>query len=224
MWRRGWSVSGTRAGDPALRRLILLIALVGAGWATVQFVSALDVESNSGYMYVTTALLAVGLYGATSTIELSLLRSDLKTILVVVTVGVLAKAALVGLVLTWAFGDPVFFVLAVAVAQIDPLSVAVLLRDSRMSARARTVLVAWSSFDDPVTVVVTLVLMGAFGRSLTKDHADASPFAGLDGFADLAVNVGLSLVAAVGALAAWWGVRRWWRARQGKLATRPRCR
>src|SRR5262249_19522107 len=49
-------------------------------------------------------------------------------------------------------------VLGVAVAQIDPLSVAAQRRRARMSERARTILRAWASFDDPITMLLTIYL------------------------------------------------------------------
>jgi hypothetical protein len=53
------------------------------------------------------------------------------------------------------------------VAQIDPLSVAALMGDERMSVRARNVLASWSSFDDPFTVVLSIyaaaVAVNTFG-------------------------------------------------------------
>jgi hypothetical protein len=50
------------------------------------------------------------------------------------------------------------------VAQIDPLSVANLLQggSSKLSERARTILGAWSSFDDPMTVLLSIYALYFF--------------------------------------------------------------
>ncbi|MDF2708245.1 MAG: hypothetical protein K0R62_3897, partial [Nonomuraea muscovyensis] len=69
-------------------------------------------------------------------------------------VGVLLKATFIAGVVYLVSGDPRAVILAVTMAQIDPLSVASVMADGRLSDRARTILGAWSSFDDPVTVLL----------------------------------------------------------------------
>ncbi|MEV4410382.1 hypothetical protein [Catellatospora sp. NPDC049609] len=134
-------------------------------WALDLDVAALS--HSPGYRLGAYALLAIGLYGATYGIDLGRARDDRRVITLAVTVGVGGKALLIGGSLALAWQDPLFLILGVAVAQIDPLSVAALLNDSRMSERARTVLAAWSSFDDPVTVLLAVyasaVAATAFG-------------------------------------------------------------
>jgi hypothetical protein len=94
--------------------------------------------------------------------------------------------------------------LAVAVAQIDPLSVAALQRSARLSPRGRTVLLAWSSFDDPVTgalvVVLAVAVLALAPGVLSPDAMQLlpSPPAGLLG------NAALLAVAAL----TWWVLRR----------------
>jgi NhaP-type Na+/H+ or K+/H+ antiporter len=146
---------------------LLLFVLIGLGlaWAT-----SVDVEAvaHSGYYKLGAhLLLAIGLYGATYGIDLRQARHDKRVISTAVTVGVVLKALLIGGILALAWQDPLFLILGVAVAQIDPLSVAALMGDERMSPRARTVLAAWSSFDDPFTVVLSIyaaaVAVNTFG-------------------------------------------------------------
>jgi hypothetical protein len=192
---------------PSLRQLLGLVALISAGWAVGVLVGVLagieGVTDSDAYMLATMGLLAIGLYGGTSTISISDARHDLQTILEVVTVGVLLKAALVGSVLAAVFGDRLFFLLAVAVAQIDPLSVAALMKDSHLSERARAVLASWSAFDDPVTVVLALSLVTAMGRSLAGDDRTVEAFAGLEGLAGFGESVSLNLALVVFAGVLW---------------------
>lgn len=74
-----------------------------------------------------------------------------------------------GIVMYAATRDPRYFVISIAVAQMDPLSVSALLGEhSRLSPRAQSLLRAWAALDDPVTVVLTL---GAI-LVLKLTHAD----------------------------------------------------
>ncbi|MFI6908270.1 hypothetical protein ACIBKY_43905 [Nonomuraea sp. NPDC050394] len=111
--------------------------------------------THSGtYLLLSSLLLAVGLYGSTHGIDRAEARQHGKLILLAVTVGVLLKAAFIAGVVYLVSGDPRAVILAVAMAQIDPLSVASVMADNRLSDRARTILGAWSSFDDPVTIIL----------------------------------------------------------------------
>jgi hypothetical protein len=167
-----------------------------------------DIENHPAYFYVISALLAVGLYGSTSGIP-RVARRDLPTILLVVTVGVVLKAALVGVALWLLFDDPLFFLLAVAVAQIDPLSVASFMQDSRMSERARAVLGSWASFDDPVTVLLTVSLATWVGPWLQGDQGRLeSAMGGMAGIAGFFVNTGYNAGLVAVAVGVWWLVRR----------------
>ncbi|WP_250283243.1 MULTISPECIES: cation:proton antiporter [unclassified Frankia] len=180
--------------------LLLLTAFILAGVVAAVVLDIREITDSSLYFGVIATLLAIGLYGSTSGIS-RVARKDLRTILLVVTVGVVLKAALVGGVLSLAFGDPVFFLLAVAVAQIDPLSVTAFMQNSRMSERAKTVLASWSSFDDPVTVILTVTLATTLGPTLGSDRAQiADTFGGTDGFVGFLTNFGYNagLVAAAG--------------------------
>jgi hypothetical protein len=80
----------------------------------------------------------------------------LKLIVSAVTVGVMLKAIIIGGSLALLFHDPFFLILGITVAQIDPLSVANLLKGDRMSPKAKTILASWASFDDPITVILAL--------------------------------------------------------------------
>jgi len=140
----------------------ILVALVGLGVASVIDIS--DLPRQPYYESFTYALLAIGLYGSVYGIHLEELRNHRKIVLQAVTVGVLLKTVIIGLALYLVTRDAVAFLLGLTVAQIDPLSVANLLKDgaSRLSARARTILSAWSSFDDPMTVLLSIYALYFF--------------------------------------------------------------
>jgi hypothetical protein len=141
-----------------MRRTAQLLACIAIGLA-LAWAAQLDVTAlahSDGYRLAAFTLLAIGLYGATYGIDLHQAHHDKKIIFSAVTIGVIAKAVIIGGALALAFDNPLFIILGVAVAQIDPLSVAALMGDERMSTRARTVLAAWSSFDDPFTVVLAI--------------------------------------------------------------------
>ncbi|TQM84088.1 NhaP-type Na+/H+ or K+/H+ antiporter [Saccharothrix saharensis] len=110
------------------------------------------------YAFFITALLGFGLYASTSGIVIAEFRRQLRTVVIAVTLGVVAKVALIFAVMFFAFREPGHLVLAVAVAQIDPLSVAAMRAKSRMSDSAKALLAAWASFDDPITVLLTVYL------------------------------------------------------------------
>lgn len=144
-----------------MTRLLGLIGFVLAGvvlgWlANQQDIDVTGIDRSALYLYGTSLLLAIGLYGSTYAIDVPEARRDRRIILLAVTVGLLLKAVLIGGVLALATRDPLFLILGVAVAQIDPLSVAAIMGDDRMSSRARTILAAWASFDDPLSLVLVV--------------------------------------------------------------------
>lgn len=139
-----------------MTRLFGLVTLVLSGYLIADLGSFGNVDESAGYLYGTSLLLAVGLYGSTYSIGMVEARRDRRLILLAVTVGVLLKAVLIGGLLTLATGDPLLLILGVAVCQIDPLSVAAIMGDDRMSPRARTILAAWASFDDPLSLILAV--------------------------------------------------------------------
>jgi len=163
-----------------------------------------DIIEYAAYPYLTAGLLAIGLYGSTYGIDLTEARQDGRLIVLAVTLGVLGKAALIGGVLTLAWRDPLFLLLGIVVAQIDPLSVAAALG---MSDRARSVLAAWASFDDPLTVVLAISAASVVGN--LRGHPGESIAAGLLAYAaELAANLALAagafLAYRLGPKRTWW--------------------
>ncbi|MFD0596159.1 hypothetical protein ACFQZ4_31035 [Catellatospora coxensis] len=121
-----------------MRRLawLALAVLIGLGTAAVTGVRIADATDSTPYLLATAALLAIGLYGSTYGIDLAAARQDRRLIVTAVTVGVVVKAAVIGGSLALAWQDPLFLLLGIVVAQIDPLSVAALLGEDRLSPRA----------------------------------------------------------------------------------------
>ncbi|GHH54468.1 hypothetical protein FHS35_004070 [Streptomyces umbrinus] len=199
----------------ATRHLWTLVGIIGVGWAVGAGSGTGDLSGSSLYLFFTTLLLAVGLYGSTSEISLREARRDLKLLVLAVTVGVVAKAALIALVLWLVLDDPAYLVLAVAVAQIDPLSVAALRDSSRLSPRGRTVLSVWASFDDPVTVLLT-AYTAPFALRALDDSAGTSATSSTEGIAgavgddllDYAAQLGWNAVLVAVAAALWLLLRR----------------
>ncbi|MFC9503080.1 hypothetical protein [Streptomyces sp. NPDC057002] len=174
---------------------------------------------TTGYVFATGLLLAVGLYGSTYGIDLADLRRDLRGVVAAVTLGVVLKAAIVSGVMVWAFDRPEYLILGIVVAQIDPLSVAALGRDGHMSQRARSLLTAWASFDDPMTVLLTLYVAG---YAYTAAGHPGTPSVVGGGARGYALGLAFNALLLAGALLLWWAGGRLWparRARKGSAAS-----
>lgn len=137
-------------------QIIQLVFLAVIGLLIARIFSLQGLEQQQWYALLVTGLLAIGLYASTYGIVLHEARRHLRIILSAVTFGVVLKAALIGGSLWFVFDDPVFLLFGVMVAQIDPLSVAGLMSGERMSPKAKTILASWASFDDPITVILSL--------------------------------------------------------------------
>lgn len=188
--------------------LLKLILFILFGFAIAQITGISNLEDNNWYVLVVTLLLTVGLYASTYGIDLKEARQHLKIIVSAVTIGVVLKAAIIGGSLALLFRDPFFLILGVAVAQIDPLSVASLLKGSRMSAKAKTILASWASFDDPITVILALYvpllvaqMTGIDLGSITDSSAATS------NLVTYIRELGLNLLLAGGTLALWLTIR-----------------
>ncbi|MFI8261988.1 MULTISPECIES: hypothetical protein [unclassified Streptomyces] len=195
-WRLPESIPAVVAGGLAALLVGVVIGL---------FTEPAALLGSGGYLYGTGLLLAVGLYGSTYSIDLGALRSDLSAVVAAVTLGVVLKASLIAGVMVLAFGRPEYLVLGIAVAQIDPLSVAALAKGDRMSPRARSLLSAWASFDDPMTVLLTLYVAAYAYTAAGHEGAPAVAGGGAGGYVrGLVLNA--ALLAAV--LLLWWAGRR----------------
>lgn len=181
----------------------LLLSILALGWLG-SFLLDDDIYLDSGYHFLVLGLLAVGLYGSTREIDLTELRGNVRTVLLAVSVGVLAKVALISGVLLLFYPEPASLVLGVAVAQIDPLAVAAAQRRERMSASTRAVLNSWAAFDDPVTVLLTvyLAMFALQAEGIGTPSAAGSPAAAF------LLNLLLNLAFAAVAFAVWWAARK----------------
>lgn len=186
----------------AVRRLMASLAAVAAGWLVPQVLHISDVVRAGWYLPAVTALLAVGLFASTYGISCPDAKQHLRTVLVAVTAGVLAKAALISTVMVAAFHRPTYLVLGVAVAQIDPLSVAAQRRRCRLSKEAKTILCAWASFDDPITMLLTIYLSAFTLQTMSP----GSPSGGSLSHNLLSFSAGLAgnVLFAVGAAVIWY--------------------
>lgn len=201
-------------------------AVVAAALAGLLVAWAGDIdglERAPEYLLLASVLLAVGLVGSTRDISLAEVRAHLGTVLLAVTVGVVAKAALIAGVMVLAFRDPAFLVLGVAVAQIDPLAVAAMSRPDRTSARARSILSIWASFDDPITVLLT-VYVSAFALDLSGGDGGALAGAISDRPLELLVDLFANIAFAAGAWLLWLLLRAAGLREDGPRPVRPRVR
>ncbi|GGS85445.1 hypothetical protein GCM10010156_49990 [Planobispora rosea] len=171
-----------------MARIGLLIAVVGLGWLAAELGGLRGLEHSSAYVLFSSLLLAIGLYGSTHGIDRTEAREHTRLIVLAVTVGVILKTAFIAGVVYLVSHDPRSLIMAVVVAQIDPLSVASVMRDDRLSARAKTILGAWSSFDDPVTIILAVYAAALVSGSEHGGQATAY-------FADLGLNALFALVA-----------------------------
>lgn len=186
----------SRTIGPATNRLLTGVAVAVAGWGFASLTSA-DVSGHPAYLYAVTALLSIGLYGSAYGISRESVTGHVRTVVLAVTVGVLLKTAIIAAVMYLFFGEPVALLLGLAVAQIDPLSVSALMGGSRMSPKAKSLLLAWASFDDPITALLTIYL-----TSLVLGDVGS---AGVGGYV---ANLGLNLLFAGIVLAGWLLARR----------------
>ena len=99
--------------------------------------------------------LLIGLYGSVYGIERQKLLENKNIIGLAVTIGVILKILIIGLFLYIITGQILSFLLATIIAQIDPLSVSSL-ENNKLSPRGNSILSAWASFDDPMTIIISL--------------------------------------------------------------------
>jgi len=182
-----------------MRRLWLSLLAVLAGWLAARALQVSDVAHTSWYAQLAVLLLAVGLFASTHSISLPEAREHLRLTLVAVTLGVVVKAALIAGVMVLLFRRPEYLVLGIAVAQIDPLSVAAQVGGKHISPSAKTILYVWASFDDPVTVLLAVYLsaiaLGGGGAVSVHDQL-------------IVFLIGLGPNALVAAVAAAWTLAR----------------
>jgi NhaP-type Na+/H+ or K+/H+ antiporter len=183
--------------------IVRLLLFVVIGFVLAEVFHIRGLEHQQWYSLLTATLLAIGLYASTYGIVLTDARQNLRIILSAVTFGVLLKALVIGTALSLIFHDPFYFVFGVIVAQIDPLSVASLMGGDRMSPRAKAILASWASFDDPITVLLSLYVPTIVGQLSSTDIRPLEGVGSGGGLRGYVINLGINLVVVVGVFMLW---------------------
>jgi NhaP-type Na+/H+ or K+/H+ antiporter len=192
-----------------LQRLVAMVAIAAAGWGFAVLTDLRNLPSSAGYLLIATALLAIGLFSSTYEISGSDLSGKVGLVLTAVTFGVVVKAALIAGVMYALFrnSNPEYVVLGVVVAQIDPLSAAVMRHKSRLSDQARAILSAWSSFDDPVTAILAIYLSAVAIKLRSPDRVGGDLRGLVDGYSNVGLNVLFNALLVAVAFVVWRGLR-----------------
>ncbi|RZU74922.1 NhaP-type Na+/H+ or K+/H+ antiporter [Micromonospora kangleipakensis] len=174
-----------------------------AAWSVILMVvglvvgQALDVVPTTVapvFLVLTTFALAVEPYANTFGLDVRELARNKKTILQSISIGVLLKIAIIGGAMSLIFRDPIWFLIALGVSQIDPMSVGEFMEGSEASPQSKALMRAWAAFDDTTVVVMLLGLIAILRPSgLTK------ALSGHVGLVEIArtVSIALSFAAAV---------------------------
>ena len=170
-----------------LLRLATLVCIAIAGMSVAFATGWQGLEHSWIYILTASALLCFGLYMAVYGIDKAEAKNHWRIVLIAVTFGVLCKYLIIFGITYAATRNWHYAVLGMAVAQIDPLSVAALQSDPRMNTKTKTILNMWASFDDPMTALATPILLGiaanvaherlASGSSWQDVLVDIVPFA-----------------------------------------------
>jgi len=139
--------------------MTFIFALI-LGFVLSHSIPFFDIRNVPNFTLLLYTMLAIGLYGAVHGIDLEEFKNHRMLIVRAVTFGVVIKSIISGCVIWLLFHTPYAFIFGIIVAQIDPISVAHLLdgKSDMFSKGARTILRAWSSFDDPMTVLLALYI------------------------------------------------------------------
>jgi hypothetical protein len=144
----------------ATKGVMSMLLLLAGGYAARILLDRPLLEAGT-FDLLSTIILAIGLYGSVYGIDLKEAKEHRGTILSAISFGVVLKSLLIGTGLYLISGRLEAFVFGVAVAQIDPVSVSALLEHKKgkgFSAGGQTVLRGWSSFDDPMTVLMGIYI------------------------------------------------------------------
>ncbi|MCA9959629.1 MAG: cation:proton antiporter [Anaerolineales bacterium] len=135
--------------------LVLTLAGTLLGWLT-----KINPITESYFSVFASFALVVGLYGSVVGINLEAIRNRRRLAIIIITVAVPLQIVATGWLMYLIFPASVSFLLAVAIDQIDPLSVDTLLQDKdSMSEEAKGILRVWAAFDDPMTVIFGFLIL-----------------------------------------------------------------
>lgn len=173
-------------------QLIITVILALVGWGFAALLQIGDLSQAMWYDISVKTLLAIGLFASVYGIDTHELKQNQIVVALAVTVGVLLKILFIGGILYFFTQNPLYFLIGAIVAQIDPLSVAALVNNTYLSKKAKTVLIAWASFDDPVTVIASIYIASLIGLSVMGiNTSDANPY--ISYLFDFAKNIGFVL-------------------------------
>lgn len=187
---------------------VYLYLFILGGLAVAAIFDFRGVQSQQWYLLTVATLLAAGLYSSTFGISIKDARKHVGMIIKAITVGVLLKAFIIGSILTLILRSPFGYILGIIVAQIDPLATAALMKGNRMSKRAQSILRAWSSFDDPMTVIMSLyapIAIAAITGVQWQPIRGTMQEAGVAGYL---IETGINLLFAAGIYILWQLMRR----------------
>lgn len=141
------------------RLLALALVILYFSGSLVGWIGDWSPNGQPGFHLVTSILLSIGLYLATTGVSRSWFRVDLRRVITAVLLGVAVKAAFVSLVSSLVVDLTVALSLGLVFSQVDPLATSSTLEARPISDRGRTLLQAWASFDDPTTTVLAVALI-----------------------------------------------------------------
>jgi NhaP-type Na+/H+ or K+/H+ antiporter len=129
--------------------------LLGLSAYIVAALFNLNVRNLPYLQQIMYAAIAVGLYINVASIEIDSFKKELKQITAVLVFGVPIKIILPGLALAWLSPSnaKIAFLCSTVIAQIDPIVASQSFKNIKFKKSSETILRAWSSFDDPVTVL-----------------------------------------------------------------------
>ena len=139
--------------------ILVFIALTIIGLA-LGVITGINPIAAPGFKLFSSIALAVGLYASVVGIDITSLGKYKKTATFIITAGVPIQIVITAAIMWIIYPHPISLLVAVAIDQIDPLSVNTLLNNKLgMSTEAKSLLRVWASFDDPVTVLVGLAFL-----------------------------------------------------------------
>ena len=127
------------------------------GFFTSRIFDLSGIQNGGLFVTLIYLILGVGLYGSVYGINLQELKQHNKIVLSAVTLGVLFKTLFIAGLFYFIFKSYLALVFAVIVAQIDPIGTVKLISSNKhLSQSGQTIIKAWSSFDDPMTVLLAV--------------------------------------------------------------------
>ncbi|GAA6622181.1 hypothetical protein [Scytonema sp. NUACC26] len=137
--------------------LKLSILSLGLGFAAHWFAVAFGINATTiPYLEeIMNTAIALSLYINVLNIDKTLFKRHLGLIIRILVLGVPIKIVLPGFLLALLSPNlaPVAYLCATVIAQIDPIASAKSLDSSKISKKSETILRAWTSFDDPISIL-----------------------------------------------------------------------